>query len=288
MHRAKGKQNIADRITQQWVILTGRKIHSPEHDWLIGPFGGTSGIGTQFIQQLAQHENLVIETSNASRGLISSIRQLQLPEAALNALSPQVIDFYENTSDYIFQLDVKWNPLFKLFGALVKRIFSNRIQQLNLPIAQIKSDNALSSEIIHLNDSITRETKRTIWLRTFKDSGQVVYSGVYSTCVIPSGQACIKAVFPLPNGNATVILSPRVGEQGELILRSSGRRFGDAGFYFLLSDAEENKWSNYVRPFRDTLIARPAKDSSLDVEQILTLWGMRVVTFHYAIQKAVK
>ena len=91
---------------------------------------------------------------------------------------------------------------------------------------------------INPKDSKTDKVKRTIWLRTFKSTGQVVYSGVYETCTIPSGKTCIKAISPLPNGNATVILTPRVGKHGELILDSSGQRIGDSGFYFLLKDSK--------------------------------------------------
>lgn len=35
----------------------------------------------------------------------------------------------------------------------------------------------------------------------------------------------------MPDGNATVILKPSVGDNGELILSSEGTGFGDAGFY---------------------------------------------------------
>lgn len=278
------KQNFQDWITQQWVILFGRRIKKNESEWLLGPFGNTNGIGLKFINQLAEKEQLIIDKNENDKGLIQSINQLNLSEDELNGLSKNVIDFYENTANYDFDLRVKWSPFFKGFGRLLKILFSNRIEQLNVPIENMRDSKALKSEIIQLLDAKTREVKRTIWLRTFKSTDQVVYSGVYETCKIPSGRTCIKAIFPLPNGNATVILSPSVGQNGELILKSSGKKFGDSGFYFLLNDSKGKLCAKFIKSFKDKLVASSRNDKII-VEQTLTLWNLKVLKFEYNIEK---
>src|SRR5690606_21100499 len=192
---AHKKQNFQDWITQQWVILFGRRIDKRKSEWLLGPFGNTNGIGLKFINQLAEKEQLISDKNKKDKGLIQSINQLNLSEYELNGLSKNVIDFYENTANYEFDLKVKWNPFFKNFGRLLKLLFSNRIEQLNIPIENIKDSKALNSDIIQLLYAKSRVVKRTIWLRRFKSTDQVVYSGVYETCKIPSGQTCIKAIF---------------------------------------------------------------------------------------------
>lgn len=279
---AHKSQNLQDWITQQWVILFGKRIDKKENEWLVGPFGDTNGIGLKFINQLAQKEHLNIDKSK-NKGIILSINQLNLSKHNLDLLSKDVIDFYENTSNYEFDLKVTWNPFFKGFGILLNLLFSNRIQQLNVPIKNIKQSQEIKSEIIHLLDANTTKVKRVIWLRRFKATNQVVYSGVYETCRLPSGQTCIKAVFPLPHGNATVILNPGVGKNGELILESSGKRFGDSGFYFLLNDSKGNLWAKYVKAFKDKLVAS-SKNERIFVEQTLTLWNLKVLTFEYNIK----
>lgn len=281
---ARTKQNVQDWITQQWVILFGRKIDQKENKWLLGPFGNTNGIGQKFINDLAEKEQLIIDKNIKHRGLIQSIHQLKLSENELSNLSKDVIDFYENTSNYDFDLNVKWNPFFKGFGILLKVLFSNRIEQLNIPLKNSKDSKSLNSKIIHLVDSKTLEVKRTIWLRTIVATDQVVYSGVYETCKTPSGQTCIKAVFPLPNGNATVILAPSVGKKGELILTSSGKRSGDSGFYFLLSDSKGQLWTKFIKSFKDKLVVS-SSDNKIMAIQTLSLWNLRVVTFEYEIKK---
>jgi hypothetical protein len=128
------------------------------------------------------------------------------------------------------------------------------------------------------------KVKYTVWCRSYKSTGQVIYSGIYTTCILPSGETCIKAVFPLLRGNATVIMSPSVGPDGELRLDSSGKKFGDAGFYFLLNDSKGGYWSQYVRSFRDLLIVN-SNEVNIYAEQTLTLWRQSVLRFNYEIDR---
>jgi hypothetical protein len=284
MNLAYGMQKIQDWFTQQWVILWGRKINPNEYLWLIGPFGELNGIGEDFIFQLALKENLAVIRNTTSKGLLQSISKLNLTEIDIKNLSLKVIDFYEKTADYDLKLNVKWNPFFKIFGYLVNRLFSQRINQLNIPTENIKESENLLSEIIELISNENQELKYTIWLRKFKSTGKVIYSGIYTTCTLPSSKTCIKAIFPLPKGNATVILKPSVGDKNELILDSSGVKFGDAGFYFLLNDTKGNYWSQYIKSFTDKLIVIEESDN-LVARQTLKLWNIKVANFEYRMTK---
>ena len=277
-------QKFPDWFTQQWVILRGRKIDPNEYPWLLGPFGELNGIGEDFIFQLAEKERLIVRRDCKQTGLLPSIQLLELKEEEINQLSERVIDFYENTSEYQLKFKVKWNPFFKVFGYLVNRLFSQRINQLNIPTSTLPHSEDLKSELIQLLNPETGEVKYTIWLRKFVSTGKVIYSGIYESCKIPSGQACIKAVFPLPKGNATVIMKPGAGDHSELILDSSGSRFGDAGFYFLLNDSKGNYWAQFISSFTDKLIVSET-DGLLTAKQTLKLWNLRVATFHYTITK---
>ncbi|SDX46667.1 hypothetical protein [Aequorivita viscosa] len=284
MNLADTMQKFQDWFTQQWVIICGRKINPSENTWLFGTFGEVSGIGEKFIHQLAEKEDLTIIRKSNSKGLLDSILSLNLSENEIKKLPKNVIDFYEKTSEYKLQLNVKWNPIFKIFGYVVNRLFSQRINQLNIPTNNIQSSENLTSEIIELVAKNTNEVKYTIWLRKFQSTGKVIYSGIYTTCLLPSGITCVKAIFPLPKGNATVILKPSVGEKNELILDSSGNKFGDAGFYFLLNDSKGNCWSKYIKSFTDKLIVSDDNEK-LKAKQTLKLWRLKVARFEYEMKK---
>jgi hypothetical protein len=284
MSFAYRRQKSQDWFTQQWAILWGKRVSPDEIPWLIGPFGDLTGVGFKFIDQLAEKEALFIERSSARRGLIASFDDLGLSEAELSALSPEIVDFYENTADYDLRIRLEWNSLFRVFGVVVKSLFSNRLDQLNIPTSDINDPECIAHKVITLFDPESKRTKYTVWLRTLASTGRTIYSGVYGTCTLPSGKVCIKAVFPLPNGNATVIMSPSVGTGGELKLESMGVKFGDPGFYFLLNDSKGNLWAQFVSSFRDrlTLMSGPG---GIIAKQTLTLWHLKVLTFTYEIRK---
>lgn len=275
-------QKFQDWFTQQWAILWDTKINPSDFPWLMGPFGYLDGIGDDFINKLAAKENLIVERHSKSRGLIPSIDTLNLSDTELSKLSQKVIAFYENTAEYDLYFTVKWNPIFKIFGWLVNKMFSDRLKQLNIPTENSKNVELVESEIVTLSDPKLKEIKYTVWLRTIKSSGQIIYSGIYGTCKLPSGKTCIKAVFPLPKGNATVLMCPSVGPKGELILESSGKKIGDPGFYFLLNDSKGNYWAQFISSFRDRLII--GGDASISAEQTLTLWRQKVFQFNYRIE----
>lgn len=284
MRLASSKQHFQDWFTQQWAILWGRRIIPGHVSWLMGPFGKPGIIADDFVYELAENEGLIIQRDNKKVGLITSVKKLNLPENDLKRLSAEVIYFYENTGEFSLSFQVKWNPLFKFLGRLVNAFFSKRIDQLNVPMKNSEGSKQIKSEIITLSDPVTGNIKYTVWYRTFKMTSKVLYSGVYSICKLPAGQNCIKAVFPLPNGNATVIMSPMVGKNGELCLKSYGGKFSEPGFYFLLNDAKGEFWAQYISSFRDQLVVS-CYEGNLQAQQTLTLWGLKVVQFNYYIQK---
>lgn len=286
MRLAYPLQKFQDWFTQQWVILWGRRIEPDTAPWLMGPFGKPGSTTDHFVDQLAEDENLVIEKTAGSHGLISSMKELKLADAEYDRLSSHIVDFYENTTNYKLTFSVEWNPLFRVFGNLVAVLFSNRIRQLNIPAKNIEALSQINSEIIPLKERESGKLKYTIWYRTFVSTRQVLYSGVYSTCTLPSGNICVKAVFPLPKGNATVIMSPSVGPGGELRLDSAGKKFGDPGFYFLLNDSKGDFWSQYVGSFRDHLNVY-SDEGNIFAEQTLTLWHQRVLQIKYEIQRKI-
>jgi hypothetical protein len=277
-------QNLKDWITQEWVITTGIKIDSIKESWLLGPFGNLNGIGEEIIYQLAEKENLNIKRNTNSTGLLSSIKQLNFSNDELNLLSKEVINFYEKTVDYNLSLKIEWNPYFKIFGVLLNYLFSKRLKQLYIPTSNHKDGETIKSEIIHLVDPLSNTIKYTIWLRKIKTTEQIIFSGIYGTTILPSGQVCVKVIFPLPMGNATVILLPSIKKDGSLSLHSIGQNFGETGFYFLLKDSKENLWAKYVKSFHDTLTVG-YKNGELYAEQNLSIWNQPVLRLNYKIRK---
>lgn len=104
----------------------------------------------------------------------------------------------------------EWNTALRPFGWLLAAVFGRRLDQLNVPLSALEMRDGLTSRI--LNVLGTDGTARYVaWLRTTRSTGRVLYAGSYSLCTVPGHDGyCVKVVFPLPNGSATVILWPRV------------------------------------------------------------------------------
>jgi hypothetical protein len=270
-------QTPLDWITQYWNITLGVKA-SPDGDaWLLGPIGAVNESASQFIQRIAAQEALTVRRNIPSSGLVESIDDWAV------SVSPRVKDFYKKTSDFRLSVTMAWRPGFGTLGYLVAKLFSRRLQQLNLPQTS-SSDIAFDSEFLQLTDGNGRN-QYTIWHRSIRDTGEVVFFGIYSTCRIPSGELCVKVIFPLPCGSATVIFRPQSDQHGNLLLVSSGKRYDDPGFYFIVQDGQGSLWKHYLSSFRERIVVSEGCDGSLTAEHTSHLWSFLVYRMKYKIEE---
>lgn len=274
--------HLQDWITQLWVKLTGRKFDPKEDTWLTGPIGDTDLIKDKFISNLAQAENLNITNNLNGSGLLETFDELQLTIEEKKILNPKVIDFYERTSNYDFEIWSEWCGIFRPFGWMLAVIFSRRLQQLNLPLRSMDSAKGIRSEIIKLRDKVDNKSKWTVWYRILKSTRNVIYSGVYTTTILPnfSGKF-LKVVFPLPNGNAMVIMRREILSDGSLKLCSDGRKFGDNGFYFTLTNHKGKYWTRFVKSMHEWITVYVDEENVLRADHNLQFYGMPFLNLHY-------
>jgi hypothetical protein len=276
-------QRFQDWLSQRWVMWRGRQIDPDEHPWLMGPFGNVDVIGDRYVQRLADEEGLTVERCTSNAGLLDSIDQLDLTGDERARLLPEIASFYTRTADHDLQAWSQWNWFFRPFGGLLQILYSRRLQQLNLPLKPLDTARGIRSEFLKLRKHDGDRAVYTVWYRTLKSTGRVIYSGIYATCTTPSGHRCIKVVFPLPRGNATVLLRIEVDERGNLELISEGERFGSPGFYFLLVDSRGRFWAQHIRSFRERIRVYRDEERDLRTDHVLTLWRRKVFELHYRI-----
>jgi hypothetical protein len=278
---------LTDWFTQRWVQYTGRSIALAENPWLAGLAASTSGIGPDYFTSLAKSQGAELHRSGAPSGILPDFNALHGPSFQAALVHPGVQDFYEQTSDYELDAWAHWCGFFRPFGWLLAVIFSRRLQQLNVPLSGLDTSAGISSEVLQFRDPVTKVPQQIAWFRRLKGNGNVLYAGFYSVCKLPGREdPCVKVVFPLPNGNAIVIMHTKAGPDGSFLLTSGGRRFGDPGFYFTVQKAPGWVWARYVRSLKETIHVFPGENELIRADHVLTYFGATFLRLHYRMRRA--
>lgn len=277
--------NLTDWTTQQWVRATGRHLKLSDHPWLDGPVGGTREIGRDFFTSYAASQRLTVFDTGI-HGLLPDFSALEDGNPALASVSRPVKDFYENTSAYTLDAWSEWCAAFRPFGHALSKLFSTRLQQLNVPLSPLDSARGMTSSVVPMRDPSTGRIVQTAWVRELRGTGNVLYAGSYSICRIPGNTGpCIKVVFPLPNGNAMVLMGPVVHADGSLSVRSIGRSFGDPGFYFTVHRGDGTLWARYVSSMKEEIRVYADGPDVVRADHTLWLWGIQFLRLHYRMRR---
>ncbi len=270
---------LTDWLTQQWVCATGKPVDLVRESWLAGPVGNTRYIGTEFFLKLAQAQGL--ELRSGSSGIVPDFSALDGEDFHSGQVSAAVRHFYEHTGAYDMDAWSQWSRLFQPFGGV---IFSRRLQQLNVPLSGLDTSQGMTSEVLQLADPHSGEVRYTAWVRKLIRAGYVLYAGAYAVCHVPEYHSpCVKVTFPLPNGNAIIIMRPGVHADSSLTLSSSGAGFGDAGFYFTVRRNNQT-YARYVRPLRESIHVFESTPGEVRADHVLTLWGKTFLRLHYRLK----
>jgi hypothetical protein len=219
-------------------------------------------------------------------GLVGSIQDLAGPDFDPGAIGPRIADFYERTSAYELDAWSEWSAALRPFGWLLAFLFSRRLQQLNVPLSPLDTAQGMTSQVLRLADPETGVVVYAGWLRELLGTGHVLYAGTYSVCRIPGDDgSCLKVVFPLPNGNAIVLMKPENAGDGSLALVSRGRDFGDPGFYFVVHGTDGSAWARYVRALRETIRVYAGAYGEARADHVLSLWGVTFLRLHYRLRR---
>lgn len=256
-----------------------------EHPWLAGPVGDTRSIGGECFRQIALREGLSVLDGPSSRGIVPSLGVLEGPEFHASAVAAGVRHFYEHTAAYELDAWAEWCGVFRPLGWLLAVIFNRRLQQLNVPLSGLDTSRGLSNSVWHVADPNTQELRYVVWVRHLVGSGDTLYAGSYGPCQVPRWEGtCLKVAFPLPNGNALVIMKPVLHDDGSLSLVSSGHQFGDPGFYFTVQRDDGSLCARHVPTMRETIRVYASGTNEARADHVLKVWGLVFLRLHYRLR----
>ncbi|MEB3368499.1 hypothetical protein [Saccharopolyspora mangrovi] len=172
----------------------------------------------------------------------------------------------------------QWNPVFQPGGEFVSRLFGRRVQQLALPTRPLDVARGVDSRVVPLTGS----QQATAWIRTLRSTGEHVYSGCYTTRLLPGSQnPSVHVAFPLESGNIQVFLEPVALPDGGLQLRSPAGAFGQNGAYAVVEEHGRNFAARIT--IHESFHLFVDDEGAVRTDHALELWSAPVVRLHYKL-----
>jgi hypothetical protein len=276
--------HLVDWVTQRWVEIMGRRVSLSGSPWLSGPTGSVRGIGADFFERWGEANGFSVLPPEATDGLIEGLGALAGPTFDPHLVHPLIDDFYGRTAGFELRVESRSPGPFRALGWVIGRLFARRLAQLNVPLSDRELHGGFESRIVRLGDDQGR-VRHTAWVRSAVATGRPAFVGDYGVAVIPGHAGpCIKVVFPLPNGNAIIILRPRADADHGFSLLSDGRRFGDPGFYFTVLAAPGEVWAHYVRSMKEQLTLR-VDNGEITASHCFSIFGFWFLELRYILAR---
>ena len=273
-----------ERGIRSWVTILGKRVPLDGPDWLSGPVGTPGRIGPDFYEGYQHEAGLTAAVNAPGTGLLADFGALAGPTFDPARVHPRVREFYERTVEFKLEAWSQWSPLAYPFACVLMETVSRRIDQLNLPVQPLDTSRGMTSDVIQLIDPQTYAPRHALWLRRIAATGDVIYAGFYGITTPPLASGpCVKVVFPLPHGSATVILWPEAREDGSLVLHSNGKGFGDAGFYRVLQTGETERRVRCIRAMKETIHVYVDVEGTLRTDHTFRFFRYPMLRLHYKI-----
>jgi hypothetical protein len=266
------------------IRVFGRSLATSSAPWLSGPIGNDY-IGDRPYEEVAAREDLQLVRRASSGGLLPDVGALAGPGFHVAHLRREVRHFYEHTA--VYRMDV-WSDTFfpgNIGLWLLVTTISRKVNQLNFPLRALATAKGIDSEIVLLQER-TGVVRYAGWYRRLVETGRTIYTGFYMTERVPRcANPCVKVVFPMPDGNATVILRPSIDEHGHLRLSSRGIGFGDAGFYRIhaVGNGRLRVWR--VSTLHEEFHVYVDDANVLRCDHAVRFLGMPILHLHYRIER---
>ncbi|MDQ4085383.1 MAG: hypothetical protein M3165_06145, partial [Actinomycetota bacterium] len=268
--------------TRTFWRVNGRPVDlAGDERWLDAPMHDTQAVGDRWLHAAAATHGGTVGEHVHGRGLLDDMARLDGPDFRADDLRPEIRDFYEHTSSWRMEVWTQWSPVFRPAGELVSRLFGRRVQQLALPTRPLDVAHGMDSRVVAIL-APSGEQRAAAWIRTLRSTGEYVYSGCYSSRLLPgSRQPSVHVAFPLQAGNVQVFLRPAVSSDGTLTLTSPAGRFGEDGAYVVVDD--RGAFHAARAPLHETFRLYVDDEGVLRTDHVLRLWAAPVVRLHYKL-----
>ena len=265
------------------VKIMAEQVPAEELRYVV-PFEARSKyVGADYVQQLAELRGGTFRRNPPDVGILASLDSLDGPDFDAGLVNPLIREFYEHTSRFKLTIIPEWRPWMKPGYELFKRFVAQPLGQAAIPSNIEEAQRGMVSTI----DTITFEDEGEIdvrgWIRTFADSGDPIYVGIY-TSFRHEGRGYVSVGFPIPSSNFTATLEPHnVDGDGLLLWSRSSLPF--PGHYLSSVDSERDALTVLKLLAFHERIHVFVEDGALRTDHSFSLAGQRFLTLRYYIER---
>lgn len=233
---------------------------------------GGKKIGKDFL-----YRKKLADSKKQYAGLVDSLDKFARSDFFPSQIHPKIRSFYENTMLYDLTAQIKWHGGFRLLAKIFK-VWSKRIQQINLPANQHEIIQ-IDSEIIGVcNEEQYWNKNLRAWIRTYSNSDQTMFVAIYSDHYHDNEQY-LHITLPIPKCNLTGILRLEHGADQTLQITSLPRRGkkGDEGIYLMIKNFS-------IRlPLNEHFLIWVDEYGRLQATHRMWLFGIKLLSIEYEI-----
>jgi hypothetical protein len=262
------------------VRIMAEQVPAAEVRYVVPFEARTRYVGADYVEQLAKVRGGTFRRNPPDVGILASLDSLDGPTFDAGRVHPLIREFYEHTSRFTLSIVPEWRTWMKPAYELFKRVVAEPLGQAAIPSNIEQAQRGMVSTI----DTISPEGEEIDvrgWIRTFADSGEPIYVGIY-TSFRHEGRGYVSVGFPIPSSNFTATLEPHnVGGDGlELSSRSS---LEYPGHYLSAFDGDALTVLKLLA-FNERIHVH-VDDGELKTEHSFSLAGQRFLMLHYEIER---
>jgi hypothetical protein len=265
------------------VRVMAQEVPAAELRYVV-PFEARSKyVGADYVQQLAELRGGTFRRNPPDVGILASLDTLDGPEFHAGRVNPLIREFYEHTSRFKLTIIPEWRPWMKPGYELFKRFVAQPLGQAAIPSNIEEAQRGMVSTIDTIDFDGDDEIDIRGWIRTFADSGDPIYVGIY-TSFRHEGRGYVSVGFPIPSSNFTATLEPH-NIDGDGLLLWSRSELPFPGHYLSSVDSERDALTVLKLLAFHERIHVFVTGGELRTDHSFSLAGQRFLTLHYFIER---
>ncbi|WP_344289232.1 hypothetical protein, partial [Streptomyces synnematoformans] len=284
---------------EEQVTLVAEDATADDLPFVVPLEARSAYVGTSYVRDLAGVLGGTYTADAPDVGIVDSLDALAGPGFDPAEVDPRVREFYEHTARFTLDIEPRWRLWVRPGYLLYRTLVARPLGQANVPMNQREMLRGMRSRIDTItpppaaaataaDDAPARTTAVRGWIRSFADTDDPIYVGIYTT-YRHGGRGYVSVGFPLPHASFTATLLPRARPGGGLSLTSHADASDGTdhpGHYLTYIDAGTRELTTLGVPgFAERLDVHVTGDGRLRAEHAFSVFGIPFLVLHYRMDR---